>query len=48
MAENPVERIARVGSNFLNGFTISDKGLLPGDKIQVGHSLLVVRTGDGR
>jgi pSer/pThr/pTyr-binding forkhead associated (FHA) protein len=27
---------------LVNGFTISDKGLLPGDKIQVGHSLLVV------
>lgn len=33
---------------LVNGFTISDKGLMPGDKIQVGHSLLVVRGGDGR
>lgn len=35
---------------LVNGFTISDKGLLPGDKIQVGHSLLVLRSasGDGR
>jgi hypothetical protein len=35
---------------LVNGFTISDKGLMPGDKIQVGHSLLVVRAAhaDGR
>lgn len=35
---------------LVNGFTISDKGLRPGDKIQVGHSLLVVRAAptDGR
>jgi hypothetical protein len=35
---------------LVNGFTINDKGLMPGDKIQVGHSLLVVRNGpaDGR
>jgi hypothetical protein len=33
---------------LVNGFTISDKGLMPGDKIQVGHSLLVVRGGEGR
>lgn len=28
---------------LVNGFTITDKGLLPGDKIQVGHTLLVMR-----
>jgi hypothetical protein len=33
---------------LVNGFTINDKGLMPGDKIQVGHSLLVVRGSDGR
>jgi hypothetical protein len=33
---------------LVNGFTINDKGLMPGDKIQVGHLLLVVRGSDGR
>ncbi len=43
-----VRDLSSAHGTLVNGYTVSDKGLQPGDKIQVGHSLLVLRGSDSR